>query len=67
MSCLLRTNLVRRNYKLNGCKVKKQKLEHSRRIVYHRDRDVDDRLISRDVNGWCIVEDIPREATRITI
>ena len=44
----------------------RKKLVYSGRIIYHRDRDEDDRLVSQDVRGWWVVGGISGRATRIT-
>ena len=37
---------------LDTCRGGRQKLVHSEGTMYHRDRDGDNRLVSRDVCGW---------------
>ena len=39
---------------------------HSRRIVYYRDRDEDDKLVFRDARGWWVARVIFERATEIT-
>ena len=57
---------VKGNFEPNTWKGGRNELVHSGRIVYHRDRDEDDRLASQDVNSWWVARGISRRATRIT-
>ena len=50
---------------LDTCKSGRQELMHSRRTIYHRDRDGDDRLVSQDVCGWWVARGIFERATEI--
>ena len=54
------------NSGLNICKGGRQILVYFRKIIYHRDRDGNDRLVSRDVRGWWVARGISRKATGIT-
>ena len=50
----------------NTCKGERQELVHYGRIIYHQDRDGDDRLVSQDVRGWWVTRGISRRAIGIT-
>ena len=51
---------------LDTCKGGRQELVLSGKIIYHRDRDGDDRLVSRDIRGWWVAGAISERATEIT-
>ena len=55
------------NFGPNTCSSGRQIPVHSGRIIYHRDRVGDDRLVSWDVCGWWVARGISRRATRMTI
>ena len=40
---------------------------YSGRIIYLRDRDEDDKLVSRDVRGWWVAGGISRRVIWVTI
>ena len=51
---------------LDTCKGGRQELVYYGMIVNHRDRDEDDRLVSRDVRGRWVAGGNSRRATEIT-
>ena len=51
---------------LDTCRGGRQELVHSGEIIYHRDRDGVDRVVSRDVHGWWATRGNYRRATKIT-
>ena len=50
------------NFGSDTCKGGKQELVHSRKIIYYRDRDKNDRLVSQDVCGWWVARGIFQES-----
>ena len=51
--------------RLDTCKGRRQELVHYGKIIYNRDRDEDDRLVSQDIWGWWVAKDISESATGI--
>ena len=65
VSCWVQTRR-KESFGLNICKSGRQELVYSERLIYHRGRDGDDRLVSRDVHGWWVAGGIFGRATEIT-
>ena len=44
--------------RFDTCKGGRYELVHFGKIIYHRDRDEDDILVSQDVSGWWVAKGI---------